>query len=159
VGLLEPGPLNSITDVAGVAVGHSNHAPDHVGVTVVDRDDEGLPGDRDVGFHGHGELTGCDRPPAVCLERRKLCVESFRVDNEVWQVVTALRRGRNPVVHEHGHVVRRYGKRATSLGACRRSEARHRIRRCRRDIGAERGMKGWAIEEPTGSRWSRRTLG
>jgi D-aminopeptidase len=35
VGLLEPGSLNAITDVAGVAVGHANHVPDHVGVTVV----------------------------------------------------------------------------------------------------------------------------
>ncbi len=35
VGLLEPGPLNAITDVAGVAVGHANHTPDHAGVTVV----------------------------------------------------------------------------------------------------------------------------
>ncbi len=35
VGLLEPGPANSITDVAGVGVGHANHTPDHVGVTVV----------------------------------------------------------------------------------------------------------------------------
>jgi D-aminopeptidase len=35
VGLLEPGPCNAITDVAGVAVGHANHAPDHAGVTVV----------------------------------------------------------------------------------------------------------------------------
>jgi D-aminopeptidase len=35
VGLLDPGPLNAITDVAGVAVGHANHTADHVGVTVV----------------------------------------------------------------------------------------------------------------------------
>lgn len=35
VGLLEPGPLNAITDVAGVGVGHANHTADHVGVTVV----------------------------------------------------------------------------------------------------------------------------
>jgi D-aminopeptidase len=35
VGLLEPGGLNAITDVAGVAVGHANHTPDHVGVTVI----------------------------------------------------------------------------------------------------------------------------
>jgi D-aminopeptidase len=35
VGLLETGPLNSITDVPGVGVGHANHTPDHVGVTVV----------------------------------------------------------------------------------------------------------------------------
>lgn len=35
VGFIEPGPLNAITDVDGVAVGHANHAADHVGVTVV----------------------------------------------------------------------------------------------------------------------------
>ena len=35
MGLLEPGPLNAITDVEGVAVGHANHTPDHVGVTAI----------------------------------------------------------------------------------------------------------------------------
>jgi D-aminopeptidase len=35
VGLLEPGPANAITDVAGVGVGHANHSPDHVGVTAI----------------------------------------------------------------------------------------------------------------------------
>jgi D-aminopeptidase len=35
IGILEPGARNAITDVAGVAVGHANHEPDHTGVTVV----------------------------------------------------------------------------------------------------------------------------
>jgi D-aminopeptidase len=35
IGILEPGAQNAITDVAGVAVGHANHHPDHTGVTVV----------------------------------------------------------------------------------------------------------------------------
>jgi D-aminopeptidase len=35
VGLLGPGPLNAITDVSGVAVGHANHARDHVGITAI----------------------------------------------------------------------------------------------------------------------------
>lgn len=35
IGLLGTGPLNAITDVPGVGVGHANHTPDHVGVTVV----------------------------------------------------------------------------------------------------------------------------
>ena len=35
VGLLPSGPVNSITDVAGVRVGHANAVPDHTGVTAV----------------------------------------------------------------------------------------------------------------------------
>jgi D-aminopeptidase len=35
IGILEPAAGNAITDVPGVCVGHANHAPDHVGVTVV----------------------------------------------------------------------------------------------------------------------------
>jgi D-aminopeptidase len=34
-GRLPTGPANAITDVAGVRVGHANHAPDHTGVTAV----------------------------------------------------------------------------------------------------------------------------
>jgi D-aminopeptidase len=34
-GLLPTGPVNAITDVAGVRVGHANHVPDHTGVTAV----------------------------------------------------------------------------------------------------------------------------
>jgi D-aminopeptidase len=41
-GSREPGALNAITDVPGVTVGHANHEPDHVGVTVV------VPGRADV---------------------------------------------------------------------------------------------------------------
>jgi D-aminopeptidase len=35
IGLLRPGPLNAITDVPGLAVGHASHTPDHTGVTAV----------------------------------------------------------------------------------------------------------------------------
>jgi D-aminopeptidase len=35
IGLLPPGPLNAITDVPGLGVGHANHDPDHTGVTAV----------------------------------------------------------------------------------------------------------------------------
>jgi len=35
IGFLPPGPLNAITDVPGVAVGHASHTPDHTGVTAV----------------------------------------------------------------------------------------------------------------------------
>src|SRR5829696_4779521 len=35
IGLLSPGPLNAITDVPGVVVGHASHTPDHTGVTAV----------------------------------------------------------------------------------------------------------------------------
>jgi D-aminopeptidase len=63
VGLFEPGPLNAITDVAGVAVGHANHTADHVGVTVVVRrlgDDQWLH-PVPVGcavLNGAGEISG-----------------------------------------------------------------------------------------------------
>jgi D-aminopeptidase len=62
VGLLEPGPANAITDVAGVRVGHASHRDDHVGVTCV------LPCDGDpwhepflcatAALNGAGELAG-----------------------------------------------------------------------------------------------------
>jgi D-aminopeptidase len=35
VGQVPPGPVNAITDVAGVRVGHANAVPDHTGVTAV----------------------------------------------------------------------------------------------------------------------------
>jgi D-aminopeptidase len=63
IGLLEPGPANAITDVAGVAVGHANHAPDHTGVSVIvprAGDDHWLrpfPAGIAV-LNGSGELSG-----------------------------------------------------------------------------------------------------
>jgi D-aminopeptidase len=63
VGLLEPGPLNAITDVAGVVVGHANHAPDHAGVTVIvpRRDDDLWLYPVPIGsavLNGAGEISG-----------------------------------------------------------------------------------------------------
>jgi D-aminopeptidase len=80
IGLLEPGPTNTITDVDGVRVGHATlvrgegelrvgHGPVRTGVTVV------VPHDGDpfgeavfAGAHrlnGNGELTGLRVGPGV----------------------------------------------------------------------------------------------
>ena len=63
VGLLEPGPLNAITDVDEVAVGHANHAADHAGVRSSSRapDDDHWSHPVPVGcavLNGAGEISG-----------------------------------------------------------------------------------------------------
>jgi D-aminopeptidase len=62
VGQLPPGPGNSITDVAGVRVGHANDHPDHTGVTAV-WPHAGNPWSQPyfcgtAALNGAGELTG-----------------------------------------------------------------------------------------------------
>jgi D-aminopeptidase len=66
IGELEPGPLNAITDVGGVAVGHASQITDHpatlrTGVTVVQPHPDILNVDLFAGAHvlnGSGEMSG-----------------------------------------------------------------------------------------------------
>src|SRR5919206_3964150 len=74
IGLLDPGPLNAITDVVGVRVGHTTlirgdgplrpgEGPVRTGVTVVVPPFEGRDGALFAGTHtlnGNGEMTGLE---------------------------------------------------------------------------------------------------
>ena len=103
IGRRPAGPANAITDVAGVAVGHANHEPDHTGVTTV------LPGvDRDpwlepyfVGsarLNGAGEVAGLAQIEEWGIGETGIHLTGTPYVGAVYDAATRLAMARQPLI-------------------------------------------------------------
>ena len=111
IGLLPPGPLNAITDVAGLGVGHANHDPEHTGVTAVvpelGRDHWESPyfaGAASV--YGVGEYAGITQIEEWGCRKSPVFLTGTPYVGHVYAGATAVLTARQPLIgHPDGDVI------------------------------------------------------